>query len=176
MSSKSEPEKTFIGRRSGYLFRQPRPRTRPFGIGPENMSRKLMVVLDEASSSWGHLDVDDLEEHLRNPAPPYTLISSCDDEGWVASENPETIYYVVGIDFYDCSLPDCTLNHRRGINWIEVPARLLRDRLLDYRDALRCFGFEVQEPDDADSIRSQTSWPDVGKYYDAIKFGSRYAI
>jgi len=140
-----------------------------FAQPPEGMDRRLAPMLESAGSYWGTYlsDLARLSRHLKTPAPKYSIIAGRNDDAWIATEGPDVILHMDGIDFKGCTCgwTGCSGDeYYSGVYYIKVPARLLRDELLDRQEAEHALLHVTNDPDSGRDLE----WGDENEYYSEV--------
>jgi len=158
------------------------------------VSKDQIAMLQHVISYWGIEMSQYLQKHLIEPCQPYTKIIGCNDDGWVTSEDPEMLYYVSGIDFYECHCKD-GYDEENGhqicgkkashMSWTKVPTRLLLDYILDCQEAHNYFkshklylpaDFQAERVTELGNDYVWGKWQKLGDYKECIEYGREYEI
>ncbi len=88
------------GNRVGFTYAvvKDRDTAKWFDTPPPGVYWRIRLLLRVASSYWGMSELPALCQHLDTPAPRHNLIAGWNDDAWIATEDPETILYMDGLD------------------------------------------------------------------------------
>lgn len=93
-----------VGSRAGFTYALVKSRNEGaaatwFVTPPEGMDRSISLAVSRAGSYWGADKTKTLSRHLDgDPAPRHSMIAGLNDDAWIATEDPEVILYMGGLD------------------------------------------------------------------------------